>query len=473
MTAALMDSDERSASNAEPPARVPAWKKLGLKLKFASEHTDQPTQLENKKRPRDESSLNLLEATGSEHGLRKRPRPDPPRPRSTKSNATNVKLLPPSLRRDSNGVKKTVSFTTDTKAEDGDSSKTLIADWEAQYDQPSSSSSLLKDPEPSKKKAPKSKKSKLRPTTKKTPTALEYLTEFCESRRTWKFRKNKEVWILKHLFSIDEIPSGYDISLSQYLQGLKSASTRSRIEEEAEEIIEKDREQQLDYTISIDSDGGGGKVDELPADMEDPARRRAYYEDSVRRYKRRLERHLDEAAEEELNWVSPERLAKRRRAEITLWAIGVAPSSKETAQSSEATISAPSASRNGSSTQETETPKTSLPKKRKNRTSVIDLSSSSSSSEDESSDSSGDSDGDAKGDEESDSQGRSTGSTTGTQSTTPTQSQQEGSVNEDTGTSTTTSTSSSESSDDESALNTEGAAIVTRRCSKSIISISS
>jgi WKF domain len=502
MTAALMDSDEHSASSAAPPVRVPSWKKMGLKLKLANGDNDLPTQLENntftnRKRPHDEDASTLPQTTDSGYGFRKRPRPDPPKPRAIKSNPPNDRFLSPSLKRDRNGVKKTVSFTIDTKVEDGDSSKTLIADWEAQYDQPSTPSKLRKDPAPSKKKVSKSKKpkkSKACPSTKKTHAALEYLTQFCESRKTWKFRKNREVWILKNLFSIDQIPSHYDISLCQYLQGLNSASTRSRIRQEAEEIVREDRKQQLDYNVSIDSDGSGAKVDELPADMENPALRRAFYEDSVRRYKRRLEQHLDEAAEEEINWVSPGRLAKRRRAEITLWAIGVTSSSKEKTQSSEATTSAGSSSRNSSSTHGAEMQMKNVSKKRKNRTSIIDLSSTSSdttSSEEESGDSGS----------RSDAQSRSTSNTTGTgtttrsqsststhsQSRTSTRSHQRLSRNEDTGTSSTrsSSTSSSGSSEEESASDTKGdggcgggadggaTAAVSPRRSKSIISISS
>jgi WKF domain len=483
MTVALVDGDEHSASSAAPPTRVPAWKKLGLKLKFANDKSDQSTQPENhpssnRKRLRDVDTSKVSPTTEFEYGLRKRPRSDPPKPRPIKAKSPNVEVLSPSLKRESKGVKKTVSFTTDTKVEDGDSSKTLIADWEAQYDQPTAPAKIRKDPEPSKTQVLKSEKSITCASTKKGHAALEYLTQFCESRKTWKFRKNREVWILKHLFSIDQIPAEYDISLCNYLQGIKSASTRSRIRQEAEEIIRQDRKEQLDYTVSLDINSGGGKVDKVPADMENQEQRRAYYEDSVRRYKRRLEQHVDEAAEEELNWVSPERLAKRRRAEITLWAIDVTSSSTETRESSEAT-SVRSSSCNGSSTQGAEMKTRNPSKKRKNRTAIIDLSSSSSSSEEESSDSGSGSDCESH----STSNTAGTRTTTGTRSSTSTRSQQRQCGSQDTGTSTTRSSSkirsSSRNSNEESVSDTKGGisaaatAAVTCRRSKSIISISS
>jgi WKF domain len=475
MTAAIIDSNGDTTSDALPPQRVPAWKKLGLRLKLTEE---QPTQLDdntatNRKRPRDEDSQNLPEAAGAKHNLRKRMRLDPPNTLPTKSNVTNVKVLSPSLRRDSNGIRKTVSFTSDTKVEDGDSSKSLIADWAAQYDQPSFSANLPKGPErakekPSKAKVTKSNKSKSRPTTKKPHAALEYLTQFCDSRDTWKFRKNREVWILKHLFSIDDIPPKYDISLSQYLRGLKPPSACSRIRQEAKEIIRKDCEQYLEYTVSSGSKDGERKVEEVPADMEDPERRRAYYEDSVRRYKRKLEQHLDEVAEEELNWVSPERLAKRRRAEILLWATGVTPSSADATQSSDAAISEQETSRNGSRQIGKGAHVKITQKKRKNRTSVIELPSS---SEDGSSDSDSESDTDEGqgGDvaEDSDSDGGSTETNTRTQTSGSRSTQQE--VDLDKG---TESSSSSDETSDESHSDVENAAINNVRA-KSIISISS
>lgn len=470
MTAALLESEKHSASDLISPRRVPAWKKLGLKLKFAYEDTDQPSQLDHNnsanKRLRGELFQDPSEIECTDHGSKKRPRFDQPPARSTKSNHTNVKPISASLKRDSNCVRKTVSFTSDTKIEDGDSSKTLIADWEAQYDQPSFSADPPKNPEPLMKKVSTSKLSKSRPATKKPPAALEYLTNFRESKARWKFNKSREIWILKHLFSIHNIPPSYDICLSQYLKGMKSSSARSRIRQTAEEIVRKDQEQQLDYVVLADREDSACRTGELPVDMEDPERRRAYYEDSVRRYKRKVEQHLDGVAAEELSWVSPERLAKRRRAEIILWAVRLSPSSTEATQPSDTTISVQSSSSNGSSGTGNGVQTRNVPRKRKNRTSVIELSCSS--SEDESSDASGEpgSESEEK-EEESDSQNTGTSTTTGTQSSASPHTQEEAGSDEE-----TESSSSSGSRSDESETESDSAA--TRNGQpRSIISISS
>jgi WKF domain len=402
MMAAVAASNDHPASTAIHIRRVPAWKKLGLKLKFADEHTDLPTQLDsstsNKKRRRDDDSRSLPAETETEHALKKRPRLGLPKAPSKISNGTEVKTGSPSLKKDGNGVRKSVSFTSDTKLEDGDSSKSLIADWEAQYDQPSFPAYSPNHSEPLERRSSRLQKSKSPLNTKKPHTALEYLTRFRQARETWKFSKNKEIWILNHLFSPGNIPFDYDISLGQYLAGLKSSAARLRIRQEAREIVQRDKEQQIEEPVLSSSDRGAARANAVPANMEDPERRRAYYEDSIRRYKRKLERHLDDVAGEELNWVNPERLAKRRRAEIILWATGVTPPSVEATQSSDSITSGQSASRSASYAAENGIETNHPQKKRKNRTSVIELSSTS--SEDETSSGSGSED--EGGEEESD-----------------------------------------------------------------------
>jgi WKF domain len=482
--ALLADSNEQSASDTPSTRRIPAWKRLGLKLKFSTDNADQHTQLEsdsftNRKRLRDEDPQKLPEETRSDHKVKKKPRLDPTSSSSTKTNGTAVKILSPSLRRESNGMRKTVSFTSDTKVEDGDSSRSLIADWEAQYDQPPEPEERLKDSGPVKNKISKPKKSKSRPIQEKPNSALEYLTLFHQSRERWKFNKNKEIWILKHLFSVDAIPSDYDVTLSQYLRGLKSSAARERISREAEKIVQEDQEHPLEYTLATEKEDTASNTKIVPTKMEDPERRRAYYDDSVRRYKRKLEQHLDEVAEEELNWVSPERLAKRRRAEITLWAIGVTPSIAGATQSSHTTVFEQSASRDGIFGTINGGRSMSVLKKRKNRTSVVVLSSSS--SDDETSDSSTGTSDESSTDEEtsrggegeesndeSESESSQTSTTARTQTSVSRNTGQESSSDQE-----SESSLGSSGSSDQSVSDTQNGALTNRRQPRSIISISS
>ena len=426
MTAALLTSQEHEVLDATPTRRIPAWKKLGLKLKFANEQVERLPRLDskiatNKKRARAENSDESSEAITSECKVKKRPRLIPPNPSTVSSTGSDLKVLSPSLKRESSGTRKKVSFTSDTKVDDGDSSKSLIADWEAQYDQPPLPASSPTDSKAPKEKLGKAKKSKSPSATERPHAALAYLTLFCQAKGSWKFNKGKDIWILKHLFSLDDIPPEHDIALSQYIRGLKASAARARIAQQAQDTVEKDQVEPINFITAIAREDSTTKAGALPTDMEDPARRRAYYEDSVRRYKRKLEAHLDDVVEDELNWVSPERLAKRRRAEITLWALGVTPPSAETLQSTDTTDSERSASCNGTSTRGRILQSEITQKKRKNRTCVVELSSSSEETSSSDSDNSGS---DSEGGEQSDAQTERTGiasDTSATESRTPSQ----------------------------------------------------
>jgi WKF domain len=447
MAADFSDTNGSSVSNTTPQ-RIPAWKKLGLKLKFAKENADQPQQLQsprptNKKRSlakgsQEKSEISIVEPS------QKRPRLDSSEPSPKNSLGADVKVLSPSLRRSSSGIKKSVSFTSETKLEDGDSSKSLIAGWEAQFDQPSIHPIQVEETQQKKEKRPKQKKSKPVSSQNKPNTALEYLTQFRDSRDTWKFKKTRETWILKHLFSVNNIPSDYDIALSDYLQGLKSSVARARIRKEAEDIVQKDLEQPLEYNNPTTNHDDSNKAERDQDDMEDPNRRRAYYEDSVKRYKRKLEQHLDKVDEEELKWISPERLAKRRRAEIMLWAINVTPPVSENAQSTDRSFFRESARADKNTAVRNGILPNNAPKKRKNRTSVIEISSSSES--ENSTDSSSESDDHEAAAQRPRSSGSSTG-TTETSSDSKTVQQSETDSEEQTDTSTDESSDESETSD--------------------------
>ena len=279
---------------------------------------------------------------------------------------------------------KRVSFTSETKAEDGDSSKTLTSNWESQF----ALQDLLLGPdydlsisEPHNTK----KKTKTVENSAKPYSALDYLTKYHESRDSWKFNKSKEIWILKHLFSLDKIPVEYDTALTEYLQGLRSTASRTRLIHRAQEII-ADPPDKSDDTE---------KIQPPATDMENPELRETYRQESVNSYKRKLGQHLDQAAEQELEVTEQGRLAKRRRAEITLWAFDVAPATSQNVSNGNVVTSTQVDISNNTrpSNRLGENGKgTSQVKKRKNRTSVIDMSSDSSSDESDSSD-----DGQAKG----------------------------------------------------------------------------
>jgi hypothetical protein len=192
---------------------VPAWKRIGLKLKYANEsaatpktgtkHTASPngvTGHPNKKRRLDdedkeaETSDEIIETSG------------------TKSRSSSKK------------VKKQVSFTADTKTKDGDSAVSIIPSEEVEV--------MLQGPTKSKQKKQQTPKTNGNLPSTKPNDALEYLSLYYTANESWKFNKNRDIWIMKHALSNTDIPVTYNLMLAQYINGLKSTNTRSRLRDE-------------------------------------------------------------------------------------------------------------------------------------------------------------------------------------------------------------------------------------------------
>jgi hypothetical protein len=247
--------------------RIPAWKRLGLKLKSAQAPEQNPepfveTDLLKRK------SIDLVEQPPSKKV--KKSSTNPLRPTSTAEPFT------PNLAR-----KKSVTFTPETKVEDGDSIKQLFSAWvtEQREQDPSfqpKSNQVFNTPEPpkveeqidtalsekerrvkrvkvkkteesqntSKQKKPKSPKPSKIVKTPKAPSArpfLVYLKQYHESRRTWKFNKNHQNHLLKHIFNVEVIPSDHAHLIYEYVRGLQGG-VRTRLREEALGIKVKDQE---------------------------------------------------------------------------------------------------------------------------------------------------------------------------------------------------------------------------------------
>lgn len=254
-------------------------------------------------------------------------------------------------------TRKAVSFTPDTKIQDGDSVKALYKTWiknqianDASFD-PSTISPALRSiipttittadspsplnstltsasiPKKLKKrdKTKKIKSSKTSPPSEPSPLgpALTYLTTYHTSTN-WKFSKPHQNHLLRHLFSLNHIPSTYDQSLLSYLRGLKGINARSRIRRQAL-AIRKDDHEWLEKGYSAQDQGDDTMDKETAAQCN--KRRRADYGSAVEHIKatlrakeeRREEREWELLGERE-EWEL--RIRKRKRAEIVLWALG-------------------------------------------------------------------------------------------------------------------------------------------------------
>lgn len=100
-----------------------------------------------------------------------------------------------------------------------------------------------KDEEQKAKRPPK--RVKLPKSERKPPPEsdqLAYLRQYTDSKESWKFAKSKQNWVLRHIYSEDEIkmPQAYkEKYLINYLLGIKGEGARSRLVQEAKEVIDR------------------------------------------------------------------------------------------------------------------------------------------------------------------------------------------------------------------------------------------
>ena len=356
------------------PKHIPAWKKIGLKLKYAKEElgkdsvskvivgdgkkrkvtteggfaidvvtTDRPTKKSK------ESKLTTGEALAIVNGNAAIATPGI-------SNSTTSTVEPKTVSR-----RKSVAFTPETKTQDGESTNQLFRTWHADWvaedrsfdpstispalkvitarpvtlstspQEPARSSPLpspsIPAPKEKKPKKPKKKKIKARHSSSSQPTnneaehpSLKYLTTYHTSRETWKFSKPHQNHLLRHLFSLSHIPPLYDTALLAYLRGLEGTSSRSRIRQQALAIRSEDAE----WLASKPTEADTMENETVEQCIE---RRRRDYEAAVARVKEKLKVQENEREEREWETLGGRdewewKLRKRRRAEVVLWGVG-------------------------------------------------------------------------------------------------------------------------------------------------------
>ena len=357
------------------PKHIPAWKKIGLKLKYAKEELGEDSVSKvivagGKKRKATTEGGFAIDVVTTDS-----PTKESKKSRSTTGEASaiadgNVAIAtPPRVANSTTSIverrtvkrRKSVAFTPETKTQDGESTQQLFQTWHADWVaedpsfDPSTISPALKvitarpatlstspqkfarsSPPPSqsisapkekKPKKPKKKKIKARASLSSQPAnneaehpALQYLTTYHTSHETWKFSKPHQNHLLRHLFSLTHIPSLYDPALLAYLRGLEGASARSRIRQQALAIRTEDAE----WLASEPTEADTMENETVEQCVE---RRRRDYEAAVARVKERLKVQEDEREEREWETLDGRdewewKLKKRRRAEVVLWGVG-------------------------------------------------------------------------------------------------------------------------------------------------------
>ncbi|KIW43339.1 uncharacterized protein PV06_04451 [Exophiala oligosperma] len=199
---------------------VPAWKKLGLKLKHSQESSEPPIKMNgNGVGSLEHAQESLLEQP------RKKRKFSPIREESTKSESTNgaIQSSFKSPKPQNKKLKKKVSFSLDAPPDlvtSTSSPSQKIADVEKS---PATKQKKEKRPRKDSSRARQASAPRINP-------ALEYLSQYHTSRPTWKFNKTREIWILKHALSEEDVPRDYDVALARYLHGLKGIGARERLE---------------------------------------------------------------------------------------------------------------------------------------------------------------------------------------------------------------------------------------------------
>ncbi|RKF56862.1 putative proteasome subunit alpha type 6 [Erysiphe neolycopersici] len=262
-------------------AHTPAWKRIGLKLKLPQVQT---------------YSLNTVIVEDS-NLKRKAASLDYSDKKDIKKTKITTEITSQKVHEGTptnSSTKKSVTFTSETKVEDGDSIKKLFKTWVAQQKSHHSPNSLFKSHEAleintdsscldeekdfkksNKKRKPKStkvsKQMKSQVTNELTndiPPFLSYLREYHESKETWKFKKNHQTHLLQRIFDIDRVPSNYAHLIYTYVRGLRG-QVRTRLRDAAIAVKVDDREK-----------GMSG----FPSELLNPEQRQKEYEAAIEDY---------------------------------------------------------------------------------------------------------------------------------------------------------------------------------------------
>ena len=142
---------------------------------------------------------------------------------------------------------------------------------------------------------------------------LSYLSFYYRHRAEWKFQKNRETNLFKHVLALEHVPTAYNAALLSYLQGLKSEGAKMRLRQAAEDVIRAEMDQ-----AQTSSEGDTENAEE---DADKPS---SSYDKAVAAFRARLlegKENLDKTeSPEPLEGDLLKQLEKRQRAELMVFA---------------------------------------------------------------------------------------------------------------------------------------------------------
>lgn len=295
------------AKHAEPnkSPHIPAWKRFGLKLKFAKEFSENHTSEERSHDHEKGQNISVPAArevvnTAEQVRPQKKRKVSHGSPRDTKQSPSHS-LLQSSAKSSRNEAstertseaetlaisrRKSVTFAPETEQDDSFAVSPLFNEWDLELantnlDTPSGadaveSSKLLKKQKKRNRASADqatfdrpSERADSIPQSKGEPDYVRYLRDFHDNRSSWKFNKKKQTEVLKHLFDFSRLPPDLDAAILHYLSGLQGAGARQRVIESATEVLK-----------ALAKKESGATVEE---DMETGDARRAAYSAALRR----------------------------------------------------------------------------------------------------------------------------------------------------------------------------------------------
>ncbi|CAG8240785.1 unnamed protein product [Penicillium olsonii] len=341
---------------AHADTQSPASKKLESRPKKAKDSptTEDDTKLEKKdkkKRKKFESEEAAPETDGELKKKKKRRHAEDDGEQKDKDTESRKK-------------KKRVSFGPGTKENDGDSDSDSDAAESNEAAVSDGADADIEDKEADKALEEMKKRKREKKKQRKTGTVstegqihetpiLSYLSHYHRARETWKFQKNRETNLFKHLYSLEHVPARYNTSLLVYIQGLKGDAAKQRMSDAARDVIKAD--------MDLDK-----PKDDEAEETTDPA-----YQQAIESFRERLSEGSEDLDNsdipEELSADAQKRLPKRQRGELVFFAVtGKLFSAEDAKPKRKPKVVEPPAN-----------------KKRKNRTMVVDISSSESDSDDD------------------------------------------------------------------------------------------
>jgi hypothetical protein len=290
--------------------RIPAWKKLGLQLKTKTAESNKRSfdqsfseQAENKEI--NDSNVSIPAVNG-----------DVPFERPAKN-------------------RKSVSFSEDTKKEDGNEMGGLVSTYVAENtggDEgftsiEASRFSVVKThqanlensnkPTSHLKSGRTAKKNSNKPTRpeNKRPQIVDYLMKFHTDRSNWKFNKHTQTLLLKHIFDLDQLPATIDEALQSYIKGLRGAGPQQLLVRTANSVLEETKDMDMGEFENKDAmEPTQSERLQIDQDRHNALKRHLFNE----KLRFREAEDIEEAETEEFQI----KLIKRRRAQYILRQLG-------------------------------------------------------------------------------------------------------------------------------------------------------